>query len=369
MIITNVELLPCKMPKKDPKWRFALSANPISEGWILCLEADGGVRGYGYASATPHMGATFDGLKAELDHFAPALTGADPFAATAIRADLDRRIRGAHQAKAAIDCALHDLSARALGVPLYQLLGGKVRDSVPILRILPLKTPDETAEQALALVDEGYGYLKIKVHGDIDEDVARVAAVRKAVGPEVHLTIDANQSYAPKGAITALNRMAEYGIDLVEQPVDIDDLEGLALVTRSVPVTVEADESAGSVAQIFNLVSRRIVDAVSLKIPKIGGLRQTMAAAQICAAGGVRYRLGAAVGSQLLAAHAMHLAAALPGIDYACELSEFDRLLEDPFTGLAVEDGRLKVPELPGTGVELRPLDDGAELGPAAAGA
>ncbi len=84
------------------------------------------------------MGATFDGLKAEPDRFAPALTGSDPFAATGIRADLDRRVRGAHQAKAAVDCALHDLCARALGVPLYQLLGGKVRDSVPILRILPL---------------------------------------------------------------------------------------------------------------------------------------------------------------------------------------------------------------------------------------
>jgi L-alanine-DL-glutamate epimerase-like enolase superfamily enzyme len=357
------------MPKKDPKWRFALSANPVSEGWILCLEADGGVRGYGYASATAHMGATFDGLKAELDNFATALTGADPFASAKIRIDLDRRIRGAHQAKAAVDCALHDLTARALGLPLYQLLGGKVRESVPILRILPLKSADETAEAARALVDEGYSYLKIKVDGDIDEDVGRVAAVRKAVGPDVHLTIDANQSYTPKGAITALGRMAEYVIDLVEQPVAIDDLEGLALVTRTVPVTVEADESAASLTQIFNLVSKRIVDAVSLKIPKIGGLRATMAAAQICASGGVRYRLGAAVGSQLLSAHAMHLAAALPGIDYACELSEFDRLLDDPFTGLVIEGGRLTVPEVPGTGVELRPFDDSARLDPAVAGA
>ena len=73
--------------------------------------------------------------------------------------------------------------------------------------------------------------------------------------------------------------------------------------------------------------------------------------ARICAAGGIRYRLGAAVGSRLLAAHALHLACALPGIDYACELGEFDRLLDDPFAGIEIEGGALALPEGPGSGV------------------
>jgi L-alanine-DL-glutamate epimerase-like enolase superfamily enzyme len=228
-----------------------------------------------------------------------------------------------------------------------------VRDSVPILRILAIKAPPEMASQARKLVDRGYRYLKIKVHGDVDEDVARVAAIRAEVGADIHLTIDANQSYSPKDAITALNRMAEHRIDLVEQPVAADDLEGLALVTRSVPVTVEADEAAGSLREVFTLVARRAVDAVSLKIPKLGGLRNTLAAARLCEAAHIRYRLGAAVGSRLLAAHALHLACSLPGVDYACELGEFDRLLDDPFTGLEVEHGELRLPAGPGAGVQL----------------
>ena len=89
------------------------------------------------------------------------------------------------------------------------------------------------------------------------------------------------------------------------------------------------------------LVRERIVDAISLKITKLGGLRKTYAAAQICDAGGVRYRMGAHVGPMLLAAHAMHLAAALPGIWYASELSEFDGLAEDPWEGLKLVDGVL----------------------------
>ncbi len=131
-------------------------------------------------------------------------------------------------------------------------------------------------------------------------------------------------------------------------------LKGLALVTRSVPVTVEADEGAGTLQEIMTLVANRIVDAVSLKIPKLGGIRNALAAARICEAGGVRCRLGAHVGSRLLNAFAIHLAAALPQVDYACELGEFSRMYDDPFAGIEVVDGVLAVPDKPGSGVDAR---------------
>jgi L-alanine-DL-glutamate epimerase-like enolase superfamily enzyme len=353
MIIRDFDITPCTMRKEDPTWRFALGASPVTDGHVLHIATDDGHEGFGYASATPHMGSTKDTLQAELDAFRPLVVGQDPHNIEAILASLDRALRGAPQSKAAIDCALHELVARALGVPMHALFGGQVRDSLPILRILAIKTPPEMAAAAQKLVDKGYRYLKIKVHGDVEEDVARVAAIRKQVGDDIHLTIDANQSYTPKDAIAALNRMAAYRIDLCEQPVDADDFEGLALVTRTVPVTVEADEAAGSLRQIFELVSKRAVDAVSLKIPKLGGLRNTLAAARLCEAAHIEYRLGAAVGSRLLSAQALHLACALPGVDYACELGEFDRLLDDPFEGLEVTNGVLKLTPGPGSGVRL----------------
>jgi len=353
MIIRDFDIEPCTMRKEDPTWRFALGGGPVTDGHVVRIATEDGVEGFGYASATPHMGSTKDTLSAELELFRPLVIGKDARGIEAILKVLDRALRAAPQAKAAIDCALHDRLARSLGVPLNVLFGGTVRDSVPILRIVAIKTAAEMAVQAQKLVDKGYRYLKIKVHGDVDEDVARVAAIRKQVGDAVHLTIDANQAYTPKDAIAALNRMAEHRIDLVEQPVDAEDFEGLALVTRTVLVTVEADEAAGSLGEVFELVSRRAVDAVSLKIPKLGGLRNTLAAARLCEAGHVRYRLGAAVGSRLLAAQGLHLACALPGVDYACELAEFDRLLDDPFEGLEVKDGVLKLPPGAGSGVRL----------------
>jgi L-Ala-D/L-Glu epimerase len=331
MIIRDFEITPCTMRKEDPTWRFALAASPVTDGHVVRIATDEGHEGFGYASATPHMGSTKDTLQAELELFRTLVVGQEAHNIEAILIALDRALRGAPQAKAAIDCALHELKARSLGIPLNALFGGQVRDSVPILRILAIKTPAEMAAAAQKLVDKGYRYLKIKVH----------------------LTIDANQSYTPKNAIAALNRMAEHRIDLCEQPVDADDFEGLALVTRTVPVTVEADEAAGSLRDVFELVSRRAVDAVSLKVPKLGGLRNTLAAARICEAAHIQYRLGAAVGSRLLSAQALHFACAMPGIDYACELGEFDRLLDDPFEGLEVANGVLTLPTGPGSGVRL----------------
>src|SRR5205807_2862747 len=125
----------------------------------------------------------------ELERLKPHVVGKDPFAIEAILAALDRSLAGASQAKAGIDCALHDLCARTLGIPLYNLLGGKVRDRVPVLRIVAIKTPAEMAANAEKLVGQGYRYLKIKVHGEVAEDVARVKAIRERVGNDVHLTI------------------------------------------------------------------------------------------------------------------------------------------------------------------------------------
>ncbi len=260
-------------------------------------------------------------------------------------------MHGNNQAKSGIDCALHDLLARRLGVPICDLFGGPAVREFPSLRILPIKSPADMAKNARMLADKGVRHFKIKVHGEVDEDVARVEAIRAEVGPDAHLTIDANQSYAPKDAIRALNAMAASRIDLAEQPVHANDLIGLKTVTQAVPITVEADEAAYSLDQVMILVRERIVDAISLKITKLGGLRKTFAAAQICAAGGVRFRMGAHVGPMLLAAHAMQLAAALPGIWYASELTEFDGLAEDRWEGLKLVDGVLHHSDAIGCGV------------------
>ena len=346
------------LPRKDKDWKFALAASPATQGWTVSLRAEDGTVGYGYAATMNHYGAPHAAVKGALDGLCKPLIGRDSREIAGILDDLDRVMLGNNLAKCGIDCALHDLMARRLGVPVCDLFGGPAVREFPSLRILPIKSPADMAKNARALADRGVQYFKIKVHGEVNEDVERVAAIRAELGPKAHLTIDANQSYSAKDAIRALNLMAPYGIDLAEQPVKVADLVGLKAVTQAVPITIEADEAAYSLDQVMILVRERIVDAISLKITKLGGLRRTYAAAQICDAGGVKYRMGAHVGPMLLAAHAMQLAASLPGIWYASELSEFDALMEDPWEGLNLVDGVLHLSDAIGCGITPKAAAD-----------
>lgn len=354
MIIKSVKFEPCEMPLADTTWRFAQGAIPVNRGYIVCLESDDGTIGYGYAQAFQQKGTIFEALLPLLERFAPLIVDTDPQDMENALTAMDKSLDGAAPVKAAFDCAMHDLAAKRLGVPLHKLLGGKVRDSIPMMRILALKSPEETAAQAVERVAEGYRYLKIKVDGDVNRDVARVKAVRKAVGDDIGLIVDANQAYTVKQAITSISRMAEYGLDIAEQPVPAADFNGLKEVTRAVSVAVEADESASSVEAILTLVANRVVDSVNLKIPPLGGLRNTLAAARICEAANMPCRLGASFCSQILQAQAMHLAAALPKIGYACELSEFIHFQNDPFSGLTIRDGEMMVSDAAGSGVTFQ---------------
>ena len=339
------------LPKRDKDWKFALGGGPDSKGLIVTLVGEDGSEGYGYGSESPHYGATLDAVRTTLERFKPLVVGQDGRRIAAIMAALDRSLLGNSNAKSAVDCALHDLAARRLGIATCELFGGPCVTEFRTLRILPIKSPADMAANARRLYDQGVRHFKIKVHGDVEEDVARVAAVREECGRDAHLTIDANQSYEPKDAIRAITAMAPHKIELAEQPVPANDLRGLKLVTDAVPVVVEADEAAFSLDQVFRIVQERAADAISLKLFKLGGLRATLAAARICEAGGVRYRLGAHSGPRLLAAHAVNLAAALPAIWYNCELTLFEDLAEDPWEGLTVTDGVLKLPQAPGCGV------------------
>jgi len=353
MKIAKAEIMPVIMPKEDPEWRFALGGGSEDRGMIVKLTSDDGLVGLGYTSAAAHHGVSYGGAKAALEAYTELLIGQDPFNIERLFGILNSVLRGNNGAKAAIDLALHDLQAKALNLPLYSILGGLVREEIPVLRILALKEPAQMATNALKLVEQGYSYLKIKLNGDPVKDLERVKEIRKAVGESIHLTVDANQSYVAKTAIDTLKRMQEYRVELCEQPVRADDWQGLAAVTRSVDCLVEAHESALQLENIFGLVKDKVVDIINLKVGQIGGLRNAKIAAAICKLGNVSCRVGA-TGSRILAAACMHFVASTENISYACELGEFSRLLNDPVEGLEVEHGKLKVPSTPGIGVSFR---------------
>jgi L-alanine-DL-glutamate epimerase-like enolase superfamily enzyme len=354
MGIASTEILPCVQKLSDQRWTFVRGPVQELQGWTLRLTDESGQTGLGYCHALPTVSTNGEGARAGLDFLVPRLVGRDPFAIAEIMQDVENALAFQPSVKAAIDMALHDLAARRLGVSLDVLLGGRRRAAIPQGRIVPLKAPAEMADAARTLAAEGFPMIKVKWSGDPDLDVARIAAVRQAVGPTPMLTIDANQSYSAKTFIRTFARAERHDIALVEQPVPASDRSGLALITQTLPVLVEADESAGSLDDVYRLVTDRAVDAVNLKITKLGGIRNTMAAVAICEAGGIVTRLGAAFGPSLLQAFSAHVAATFRRIEVPCELSEHLHLADDPFTGFHAGGGTVPVPTAAGCGVSLK---------------
>lgn len=354
MKIASATLHACTQALADPEWKFARAQVPRLEGWVLHLADDDGHQGLGYCHAIPAISTQGEGARAALEFLTPRLVGRPLDDLAAIMEEIDATLAFQPTAKAAIDMALHDLLARRLGVPVHVLLGGKLRDAVALSRILPIKEPQAMAARAEKLAGEGYGQLKLKLSGDTALDVRRVAEVRAAVGDAVTLTLDPNQSYSAKQMIQAFRKMEQFDIALIEQPVPAADIAGLALLTRTLPTLIEADESAQTVRDVFRLVSERTVDVINLKITNLGGLRRFLQAVKICEAGQIACRMGAAFGPSLLQAMSLQAASVVTRLPLACELSEHLHLLDDPFTALPVRNGMLSLPGGAGCGVTWR---------------
>jgi len=340
-----------RLPWLDPEWRFVSGPVQAVTGNVVEITNDRQQTGHGYFSATSPGSAPLATLEAEFERLASMLPGSDEHSVQPLLAQLDGRAAGLHPLRAALDCALHDLAARSSRRPLHDLFGGRRHDAFTNARVVALKSPQAMAAIAAGLAAEGYGFLKVKLSGDEALDVARVREVRAAAGTRVRLIADANETYQPQAAIRVIGRLVDFGVELIEQPTPGADLAGLAQVTRAVPITVEADESAPDLTAIQRIAAARAADSVSLRIANLGGLTNTVRAVALCEAEGLEYRFGAMFGASVLHAHTLHLASTLKLPTVPHEFSEFNLFQGDPFAGLRVEHGMVRVPGGPGTGL------------------
>lgn len=352
--LVDVRLTSVTMPKEDPSWRFALGARAESVGILLEIEDVDGLVGIGYASEVPHLGYDIDVMQAVARARTATLAQLPAFERHALLGTPWRHSLPA-PVRSLFDMAWHDLLAKRAGVPLHRLLGGREGVSLRVNRILAIKSPEEMAAVAVGLQSEGYDHFKIKIDArTLARDVDRVLAVRDAVGADATLTVDANQSYSAKEAVVFAKAIAGADVQIFEQPVPQRDIDGLRWVRRHTDMTIEADEAADSLVAVAELLDAEAVDAVSLKLSKLGGIDALLQAASLCESRGVSHRIGAHVGSRIMNAAALHAAAALPRLEPHAEAGEFARLLDDVATGLEVVDGAVRVPAGPGLGVRLR---------------
>jgi L-alanine-DL-glutamate epimerase-like enolase superfamily enzyme len=219
--------------------------------------------------------------------------------------------------------------------------------------MLALGSPQEMAETAGKFIEQGYRHLKVKLGTDPAGDLERFKAVRSAVGPDNTLTVDFNGAYNAPTAIKLIASLAEHGLAMVEQPVPGTDHEGMAAVTRVVNTVVLADQGVQSAVEVFQVAQEHLARAVSIKLLKFGGLRESVAAVRVCEAGGLICHVGGTASSRLVDAAQAHFIAATTSVVTPSEIGEFDALDGDWVDGLEVVEGNVRVPTGPGLGVNL----------------
>jgi muconate cycloisomerase len=356
MKVASVETFRVDMPMKG-SFKSAHHDHDLQPCVIVRVRTDDGLEGMsdvepfsGYSSAG--RDETADALENTLG---PILLGADPRNAREATRRMEEALSGFSEAKSTLDVALADIHAKALGVPLHELLGGAVREEVFFNAWIGIQLPEKAAAEALAFSERGWTFCKVKASGDIESDAARVLAVREAVGDAMKIRIDANESYGRVSDAVEFAREVQ-GADpvLFEQPVPRENLAGLAEVRRAIGFPVMADECLYGHDSLLDIIRAEAADIVKVKVMKQGGLLPTREMVSTAEAAGMRLVIGHGFGLSAYTLAEVHVAATssafLPAIESVGPEKMIDDVVDRP---IDIQNGRIPVPQAPGLGVQF----------------
>ena len=329
--IRSVTVEPLNIPLLEP---FTIATGSVSEAsnvLITITLADGSI-GYGESAPfSPSTGETQETALAAAQGCATLIEGKDA-AHWRILSKLMRSVYFSQMtAIAGIEMALLDALAHSYSMPLFIFFGG-ASTSIETDMSIPMVTPEHGYELAKDVVVRGIHHIKIKVGGDIRDDVARVESIREGA-PGLGLTLDANQGYTANEALLCLEALDDRDIRplMMEQPVHKDDHEGLRYVTQHTTVPIAADESAYNAANVAHLIAMGAVNVVNIKLMKCGFV-EALDIAAVCRATHTQLMIGAMIESRLATSAATHFVAGLGGFRYI-DLDTPMLLADDPFTG------------------------------------
>ncbi len=322
---------------------------------FIRLHTSEGMYGCGECSAFPMIvGETQETCLTMAKDFAAVWKGKDALDITARLEELDWVAAHNPTIKSAFDMALYDIAAKANHQPLYQFLGGNKR-TVETDMTIGIGTPTEMAQQAVKWQQQGATMLKIKLGKKVADDIARITQIRKALGTDVKLRIDANQGWSFDDALFALQSMKDLNIEFCEQPMRTwyDDL--LPSLCSKSPINIMADESCYNHHDARKLINSRSCHSINIKFAKSGGLTEAKKIHDTAAEAGIPCMIGSMLESRLALSANLHFAYANPNIQYfdldTCLLGQ----LEDPVVGGVSYNGfLLDLPDAIGIGADVQ---------------
>ncbi|WP_079509125.1 mandelate racemase/muconate lactonizing enzyme family protein [Mesobacillus jeotgali] len=362
MIIDKIETFRTAVPLNKP-FKTALRTVTVAEAIFVKVTCDNGITGWGEAPPTLVItGDSLAGIEAAINEvISPFLMKKSLLSFESVFQGLKTLLVNNTSAKAAVDMALYDCISQNCGLPLYQFLGG-FRNEIETDFTVSVNSPEEMGEDAVDYVNKGFNVLKVKVGiGDIANDIARIREIRKRVGNQIKIRLDANQGWKPKDAVRAIRSMEDEGleIELVEQPVKAEDLDGLKQVTDSVDTLIMADESVFSPKQAFEVIRRRSADLINIKLMKSGGIYQAQMINQMAETVGMECMVGSMIETGLGITAAAHFAASKKNItryDFDAPLMHAKEVIAG---GIKYNGRKITFPEGTGLGIEKILLEGG----------
>lgn len=356
MKIKEIKIEKIKLKLREP-FKITFAVIEYSEDLIVKIKTDEGIVGYGEVSPIEFVtGETIDTAYKALQLFSEKLIGEDPLAIDRIHSIMDSLTQGNTSAKCGIDLALYDIMGKAAGLPVYKLLGGN-SNTVENDTTLSINDPEKMAISARKCVEDGYRIIKVKTGIDIESDIKAIELIRKTVGSNIRLRVDANQGYDTKKALRALKAFALAGVESVEQCLPANDVEGAAYLMKNKPSGIELmlDESIHSPADAARACKYDAADSLNIKLMKCGGLYRANQIYSVAEAYGLKCMVGCMMESKLANAAGLSLAAAKKFIpDADCDSYTVYAEGDDIFEGGFTTNGPIvKLSEEPGFGIEI----------------
>lgn len=331
-VITKVEIIKLNLPYKEP---FVISLGVIESATNIVVKIHTNSELIGIGESAPFVtivGETQETVFELSKHIAKLLKGKDPYALEERMMEINRAVAGNYTMKSTFDMALYDLLAKKAGLPLYQLLGGSNSREITTDMTISIGSPEKVARDALDFKNAGFPAIKVKLGTTTKADVARIHAIREAVGDDYPIRIDANQGWDTVTAINTLQALAKYNIEHCEEPVPKWNNRELVKVRENSPIPIMADESVFDHHDAFRLAAMGACDYFNIKFSKSGGIYNALKINAIAESAGIKCQVGCMSESRFALTALMHFVLACKNVVHY-DMDSSLMLAEDPVTG------------------------------------
>ncbi|MDD5709433.1 MAG: dipeptide epimerase [Candidatus Marinimicrobia bacterium] len=355
LIISHIDIFPFDV-SSDHEFRIATMVISGAQNVLIRIRTSGGLDGWGEASSfRAIVGETQKINLAAAQELREIFLGKDALEYAARICEMDAFLPLNSTIKSAFDMALYDIAAKHAALPLYRFLGGEKRPMETDLT-MGISTLDKAGQDARDIIKKGFRKIKTKVGIDPEEDILRLREIRKAVGPDIGIRIDANQGWDRITAVKCLQAMEELDIEFCEQPVRRHDLEGMRYVSERCSIPVMADESVFSPEDALAVIRSQAAPLINIKLSKSGGMRNAIMIANICEAAHIPCMTGCMSESGLANTAFCHFAMAHPVVKYFDLDANVGHINEPIIGGVGIRNGMIEFPDgISGIGAEPDP--------------